>query len=561
MALAATNYPITGVKVASGSAVPLRLNINTLQANGGPMWDLYIRSIIDMRSLDATDQLGYFQVAGIHGRPYIQWNGAGGETSNGWEGYCPHGENLFLTWHRPYVMLWEQRLVETATKLANQYPSAYRSQYLTAAKNLRAPFWDWAASPTVPAATVPTKLSVKAPNGSGLKTISVENPLRYYHFPTKALNQQFGSFSKDPQIYKCRAPSSYPAAANKAMAARSYKSWVYDALTRSTTFNEFASTGSSGISLEQIHNAIHWDGSCGYQFLDADYSGFDPLFMLHHANVDRIWAYWQAMKPSQALFSGSYSGGARYSTPSGTSISTGSPLKPFFSSPGKFHTSNSVKSIKGLGYAYEALEYWKKSDSQMKTDATALINKLYATGAALHHLKKREDVNDNDDGQTTRYFAHIKVNVEELERPCAIGLYANVTSVGNFFVLKQPQTGFYYGQFSLDKAADPVDLRGENSTGVVDDLLSSLRIEIRKHDGTVIPLTDVPSLQIELENVEVVPPPTENHLPVYKGGRRHRAPKKQATGHFTPPGVAYGHKGHGHGHNGGHKEAQGHPYY
>lgn len=520
----AQTYPITGVKVASGSAVPLRLNINTLQANGGPQWDLYIRSLVDLYSQSATNQLSFFQVAGIHGKPYVEWNGAGKSTSNGWMGYCPHGENLFLTWHRPYVLLFEQRLVETATKLANLYPSKYKTQYLNAAKTLRAPFWDWAASPNVPAATVPTKLKVNAPNGSGLKSIEVENPLRYYHFPKAAINQQFGSFNRDAQIYKCRSPQSYPSSANKAMAGRSYKSWVYDAFTRSTTFDQFASTGSSGISLEQIHNAIHWDGSCGYQFLDADYSGFDPLFMLHHTQVDRLWAYWQAMKPSQALFSGSYSGGARFSTPEGTTITTGSPLKPFFSAPGKFHTSSSVKSIKGFGYSYEALEYWKKTDKQMQTDATALINKLYATGASKPTLKKR------DGEQTTRYFAQVKVDVEELDRPCAIGLYANVTSVGNFFVLKQPATGFFYGQFSMDKVADPVDLKDEKTSSVVDDLLTSLRIEIKKHDGSIIPLASVPSLKIELENIEVIPPDTETELPEYKDSEQHTAPKKQVKG-------------------------------
>jgi tyrosinase len=298
---------------------------------------------------------------------------------------------------------------------------------------------------------------------------------------------------------------------------------VYDAFTRSTTFDQFASTGSSGISLEQIHNAIHWDGSCGYQFLDADYSGFDPLFMLHHCNVDRMWAYWQAMKPSQALFSQSYSGSARFSTPEGTTISPGSPLKPFFSSPGTFHTSNSVKSIKKFGYTYEALEYWKKSDKQMQTDATALINRLYATGATRPQLKKR------DGEQTTRYFAQVKVDVEQLDRPCAIGLYANVTSVGNFFVLKQPASGLFYGKFSLDKAADPTELNDEKTSSVVDDLLASLRVEIKKHDGTLIPLADVPSLKIELENVEVVPPDTETQLPEYKEAEQHTAPKKEVN--------------------------------
>lgn len=51
----------------------------------------------------------------------------------------------------------------------------------------------------------------------------------------------------------------------------------YDAFTYSTTFTQFASTASNGISLEQIHNVIHWDGACGNQLVDADLSAFDPL--------------------------------------------------------------------------------------------------------------------------------------------------------------------------------------------------------------------------------------------------------------------------------------------
>lgn len=35
---AAQNVPVTGVKVAAGSAVPIRKNINTLYSQGGPQW-------------------------------------------------------------------------------------------------------------------------------------------------------------------------------------------------------------------------------------------------------------------------------------------------------------------------------------------------------------------------------------------------------------------------------------------------------------------------------------------------------------------------------------------
>jgi tyrosinase len=503
----AQNVPVTGVKVAKGAEVPLRKNLNSLQAAGGPQWDIYLRALADLQSQDAKNQLSFFQIAGIHGKPYMEWNNAGPRTSDGWQGYCPHGEKLFLTWHRPYVVLYEQRLVETAVKLANQYPSSVKDQYVKAAQSLRSPYWDWAATPSVPAATVPEKMTVKIPNGSGVKSVQIDNPLRRYRFPASATSGAFGSFNKDPVTVRCKSPQNFPNTANSAMSRRPYKQWVYDAFTRSNDFAQFSSTGSSGTSLEMIHNAVHWDGGCGSHFLDADYSAFDPLFMLHHTNVDRLWAYWQFMKPQHATFARNYPGDARYSTPRGTSIGPTNPLKPFYSAPGKFHTSDSVKSIKSFGYTYEGLEYWRKSDSQMQKDATALINRMYAPGSS----QKRKRSN----GSTTRYFAQVKVDVEQIERPCAINIYTNTTNVGSFIVMKQPATGAFNGEFTLDKVADLVEAVLENPLQVIADLAMGLRVEITKPDGTVIPIDTVPSFELKLEEVEVIPAKSEIELPKF----------------------------------------------
>lgn len=51
----------------------------------------------------------------------------------------------------------------------------------------------------------------------------------------------------------------------------------YDVFTHAQTFEDFASTGDGGISLEQIHNGVHWDAACGGQFLSSDLTAFDPL--------------------------------------------------------------------------------------------------------------------------------------------------------------------------------------------------------------------------------------------------------------------------------------------
>ena len=49
----------------------------------------------------------FFQVGGIHGLPYIPWDGVTGIPSPEWGGYCTHGSVLFPTWHRPYVSTFE----------------------------------------------------------------------------------------------------------------------------------------------------------------------------------------------------------------------------------------------------------------------------------------------------------------------------------------------------------------------------------------------------------------------------------------------------------------------
>ncbi|CAM1501418.1 Fc.00g105800.m01.CDS01 [Cosmosporella sp. VM-42] len=521
-----TPYPITGVKVEGNNGVPLRMNINDLQAAGGPQWDLYIRSLIRMYKQDSTDTLSFFQIAGIHGKPYVEWDAAGGRQAgnNDWWGYCPHGEDLFLPWHRPYLVLYEQRLVEWATRLAKGYPSRVRSQYINAAKTLRAPYWDWAASPTVPAATVPKTVRITIPDGDKLKKIDIDNPLATYKFPKAALDGKFGTFDQPrnrPQITRCNSPKSYPSSANQLIAQQPFKQWVYDAFTYSTTFKQFASTASSGVSLEQIHNAIHWDGACGGQFLDADFSAFDPLFMLHHANVDRLWAYWQFIRPSEALFQGSYSGGSRYSTRQGTTITIDSPLHPFFAAPGRLHTPKSVKSIKSFGYTYQGLEYWRKSDAQLKKDATALINQLYGTGASGPNRIKR------DDGNTTRYFIQVKVDVEDLDRPAIVNLYLDNTNAGSLVVMKQPQTGIVNGEFAIDEAAQPITAQEDTTKGVVETVLDRLRVEIEKPDGTIIPVDTVPSLKLSLVNVDVVPPAAEDKLPEYGEPEKRPAPKEE----------------------------------
>ncbi len=60
-----------------------------------------------------SKSLSHFGIGGIHGLPFVPWEGVGGSPveGSGWSGYCTHGNVLFPTWHRPYVALYEVGLI------------------------------------------------------------------------------------------------------------------------------------------------------------------------------------------------------------------------------------------------------------------------------------------------------------------------------------------------------------------------------------------------------------------------------------------------------------------
>jgi tyrosinase len=111
-----------------GGGTPNRLEINTL-IQDQVQFSLYIQALSKLlfwtyllpnRFIDgrtdamfarpSSDPLSHFSIGGIHGLPYVQWEGAGGTSpvpGTGWDGYCTHGSYLFPTWHRPYVALYE----------------------------------------------------------------------------------------------------------------------------------------------------------------------------------------------------------------------------------------------------------------------------------------------------------------------------------------------------------------------------------------------------------------------------------------------------------------------
>ena len=65
------------------------------------------------------------------------------------------------------------------------------------------------------------------------------------------------------------------------------------------SYSDFQNALESGVGLssfpsQQMHNGMHgWVGGPG-QMSFPSVSPFDPIFYLHHCNIDRLWAMWQA---------------------------------------------------------------------------------------------------------------------------------------------------------------------------------------------------------------------------------------------------------------------------
>lgn len=170
---------VTGIKTFG---VQPRLEIRQVQQNAD-QWNIFLLGMKRFQETDQSDMMSYYQIAGIHGRPYVPWNDSPPKAGISSPGYCMHVLNIFLSWHRAYLALFEQTLYKHIIDAVNDFPAgAQRQRYATAALSWRFPYWDWAAIPpdgkTFPASMQSPTVRVTMPNG----TTTIPNPLYSYRF-------------------------------------------------------------------------------------------------------------------------------------------------------------------------------------------------------------------------------------------------------------------------------------------------------------------------------------------------------------------------------------------
>ena len=177
------------------------------------------------------DNRGFQFWAGKHGRP---------------EAACDHGR-LFLSWHRAYLYGFEK---------------AMQHHYA----DITLPYWNWSGPATIHANALPA-VSTDAALVDGSPNPLYAGPIYFHEADGSLINRQTvrGSGPRGPSFSRLKAE-------------------VDNAFTEKE-FLPFQG------EINGPHGGLHV--RVGGDMGDFDFAGYDPIFWIHHANVDRHWARWQ----------------------------------------------------------------------------------------------------------------------------------------------------------------------------------------------------------------------------------------------------------------------------
>jgi tyrosinase len=148
----------------------------------------------------------------------------------------PWGTQRFLAWHRIYLQMFEQALRQVQAEIA-------------------IPYWDWSVDRAIPSWIAGFLPTVTVPG--------ITPPVQV--------------------VRNAGDPKNLPTAQN-----------VTDLLANTdfTTFTSVVPRVLDGAGLEGMHNDVHdWFPQSTMNTLAI--APADPIFWMHHANTDRLWALWQ----------------------------------------------------------------------------------------------------------------------------------------------------------------------------------------------------------------------------------------------------------------------------
>ena len=213
-----------------------------------PVLDTYARGVKAMMDLPVGDPRSWLWAANTHGIP------AGTPNRPGWA-QCAHRSVFFLPWHRAYLA-WFEATIRT----------------LAGEDDWALPYWDY----TLPGDVADRRLPVE------------------FRVSTRTVG---GQVVANALFRDGRSAGPLPAQDVDIVPALSDPRFV-----RTFPVRGFGGVdqGAVGGDLEgRPHNDVH--GDIGGLMGSTATAGRDPIFWLHHANVDRLWEVWRGLPGSIAV--------------------------------------------------------------------------------------------------------------------------------------------------------------------------------------------------------------------------------------------------------------------
>ncbi|KAH7154288.1 hypothetical protein DER46DRAFT_628176 [Fusarium sp. MPI-SDFR-AT-0072] len=269
-------------------------------------------------------------------------------------GYCNHNGLNFPTWHRPYMALFEQCIWDNMGVVLNHWATEHKLDegemklWTTAKDTWRMPYWDWARQQSYnedfayPQVLVQGPVRIFVPekvkemtlsnmimrlrgtrmtrlgclygifvNKTAKKFIGLEgvnnawvanNHLANMTWYPITARQKAEDKKHNRDFYLKWNPGTLADSVNRMFSPQYNDTWGQFASTK-WTYEGYGNSMNGFLSLEYIHNNVHnivggSDFKTGVGHMsDVPVAAFDPIFWLHHTQIDRLLAIWQSLYP------------------------------------------------------------------------------------------------------------------------------------------------------------------------------------------------------------------------------------------------------------------------
>ena len=232
--------------------------------SGDMTLDWYRQAVALMQSRGLDDPTSWWWIGAVHGRPQPpQFPPAPAGASAFWD-QCQHQTWFFLPWHRGYLAAFEATVAKAVEELGGPTDWAL-------------PYWNYSESLVTNPEARRLPPAFRSPN------LSDGSPNALFAPRGADANGEFGLRSVDVSLDALTQSVFTPVSGVSAGFGGP-----------STGFSHF---GMASGALENIpHNVLH--GRIGGWMGNPNTAAFDPIFWLHHCNIDRLWEVWRDADPA-----------------------------------------------------------------------------------------------------------------------------------------------------------------------------------------------------------------------------------------------------------------------